>query len=221
MSGPEKVAKTERLLNLISLLLRSRKPVPFAEIAGQVIGYNDEARLDSIEKRFDRDKAELRNMGIPVDYVNTGDADTAGYIIPKDKFFLGKIELDSEDGILLSMAARAAKLSNTSPLMREAFASAMRKLSIDLPALEMPFEPAPIMQVSSGNAKASANLQTICAAVYAKKNRSPSSTPPRRTGRRRSAASSIRTASASPAATGTSSATVTRAGRSACSSSPA
>lgn len=169
MSGPEKVAKTERLLNLISLLLRSRKPVPFADIAGQVIGYNDEARLDSIEKRFDRDKAELRNMGIPVDYVDTGDPETAGYIIPKDKFFLGKVELDSEDGILLSMAARAAKLSHTSPLMREAFASAMRKLSIDLPPLEIPFEPAPIMQVSSGNAKASANLQTICAAVYAKK----------------------------------------------------
>lgn len=170
MSGSEKVAKTERLLNLIALLLKSRRPVPFIDIAGQVIGYNDDARLDSIEKRFDRDKAELRNMGIPVEYVDTGDSDTSGYVIPKDRFFLGKIELDSEDAILLAMAARAARVTHTSPVMKESFASAMRKLSIDLPPLEdIPFEAAPVMQISSGNAKASTILQSISAAVYAKK----------------------------------------------------
>lgn len=41
-----KVSKTERLLNLISFMLRSRRPVPFAKIAGHVVGYDDEARLD-------------------------------------------------------------------------------------------------------------------------------------------------------------------------------
>ena len=61
-----KISKTERLLNLISFMLRTPRPVPFSQIAGHVVGYDDEARIDSIEKRFDRDKAELRNMGIPV-----------------------------------------------------------------------------------------------------------------------------------------------------------
>ena len=166
----EKVTKTERLLNLISLLLRARQPVPFSEIAGQVIGYNDAARLDSIEKRFDRDKAELRNMGIPVEYVDTGDPETAGYVIPKDRFFLNKIELDESDAVLLKTAARSAAFTQTSPLMRDALGSAMRKLSVDLPSFDdVPVEAAPVMQMSSGTSRASVNLQTICAAVYAKK----------------------------------------------------
>jgi predicted DNA-binding transcriptional regulator YafY len=170
MASQEKVAKTERLLNLISLLLKARRPVPFSDIAGQVIGYNDSARIDSIEKRFDRDKAELRNMGIPVDYVDTGDPDTAGYVIPKEKFFLGKLDFDSRDALLLAAAARSGTLAHASALMKEALASAMRKLSVDLPLPDdLGFEPAPVLQISSGSQKASANLQTICAAVYAKK----------------------------------------------------
>lgn len=165
-----KVSKTERLLNLISYMLRSPHPVPFSQIAGHVVGYDDEARLDSIEKRFDRDKAELRNMGIPVEYIDTGDPDTAGYVIPKDRFFLGHVSLSGDDGLLLAAAARSGGLEFLSPLMRDAFRSALRKLSVDLPELEQrPHESASVLQISSGMESASENLQVICAAVYARR----------------------------------------------------
>ena len=59
-SGGDRVEKTERLLNLVSCLLAARTPVPFSEIRGQVVGYDDEADAEAMEKRFDRDKAELR-----------------------------------------------------------------------------------------------------------------------------------------------------------------
>ena len=161
-----KVTKTERLLNLISYLLRSRLPVPFSEIAGKVVGYDDNARLDSIEKRFDRDKAELRNMGIPVEYEDTGIPETSGYWIPRDRFFLGKIELDTADALILSWAGKRGGIAFSSPLMKDAFASALRKFSIDAPEVaDAPVEPASMLQVSSGHAKVSESLQVITAAV--------------------------------------------------------
>ena len=164
-----KISKTERLLNLISFMLRTPRPVPFSQIAGHVVGYDDEARLDSIEKRFDRDKAELRNMGIPVEYVDSGDQDTSGYIIPRDKFFLREIELDSGDAILLAMAGRWGALALKS-LMRDAFDSALRKLSIDMPMIgNLPAESASFLQVGRGHQNATDNLQVICAAIFGRR----------------------------------------------------
>jgi proteasome accessory factor B len=167
-----KVSKTERLLNLISFMLRSRRPVPFAKIAGHVVGYDDEARLDSIEKRFDRDKAELRNMGIPVEYVDGGSPEASGYIIPRDRFFLREINLDRLDTLILSLAGRSGPVTVGSPLIKEAFASALRKLAVDAPLTEaddLPAVRASLLQVSSGHGKVTEILQTICSAVYARR----------------------------------------------------
>lgn len=171
MAERTKVSKTERLLNLISLMLRSRTPVPFADIAGSVVGYNDGARLDSIEKRFDRDKAELRNMGIPIDYVDTGLAETSGYVIPRDKFFLKPLQIDHADALLLTIAGRSGGVSASSPLMRSAFESAIRKLSVDMPEVNQALTETPsVLQISSGHEKAGRVLRTFCAAVYSRRS---------------------------------------------------
>ncbi len=165
-----KISKTERLLNLISFMLRTPRPVPFSQIAGHVVGYDDEARIDSIEKRFDRDKAELRNMGIPVEYVDSGDQETSGYIIPKNKFFLRDIELDTGDAILLAMAGRWGAFALRSPVMGDAFNSALRKLAIDTPTIgNLPAESASFLQVGRGHEKATENFQIICASIYGRR----------------------------------------------------
>lgn len=171
MAERTKVTKTERLLNLISLMLRSRTPVPFSDIAGSVVGYNDGARLDSIEKRFDRDKAELRNMGIPIDYVDTGLTETSGYVIPRDKFFLQPLQIDRADAVLLAIAGRAGGVSASSPLMRSAFESAIRKLSVDMPDVDHSLTETPsVLQVSSGHEKAGRVLRALCASVYSRRS---------------------------------------------------
>ena len=53
-AGDPKVLKLERQLNLVSYLLSSRMPVPFSDIRGRVVGYDDDASPDAVEKRFDR-----------------------------------------------------------------------------------------------------------------------------------------------------------------------
>ncbi len=62
----EKIPKYERLMNLVSCLLKSRVPVPWSRIRGTVVGYDDDAAPETIRRRFERDKDELRAMGIPV-----------------------------------------------------------------------------------------------------------------------------------------------------------
>ncbi|MBX3469946.1 MAG: WYL domain-containing protein [Planctomycetes bacterium] len=90
--SPERVAKSERILNLIAVLLRSDEPVPLTEILGKVTGYNDKATRDSLMRRFERDKKVLRDMGIPVEHA-TGTFGAEGYTIPRTAYFLDEVRL--------------------------------------------------------------------------------------------------------------------------------
>jgi predicted DNA-binding transcriptional regulator YafY len=90
--SPERVAKSERILNLIAVLLRSEEPVPLTEILGKVTGYDDKASRDSLMRRFERDKKVLRDMGIPVEHA-TGPFGAEGYTIPKNAYFLDEVRL--------------------------------------------------------------------------------------------------------------------------------
>ena len=47
-----KIAKTERLLNLVAFLLSSRTAVPFSRIKGRVAGYDDDASPDPADVRM-------------------------------------------------------------------------------------------------------------------------------------------------------------------------
>lgn len=98
--SPERVAKSERILNLIAVLLRSEEPVPLTEILGKVTGYDDKATRDSLMRRFERDKKVLRDMGIPVEHA-TGPFGAEGYTIPKGSYFLDEVRLPPASGQIL------------------------------------------------------------------------------------------------------------------------
>ena len=98
---PEKVPKSERILNLIAYLLRVDEPVPVSEILGKVTGYNDLTSRDSLMRRFERDKQVLRKMGIPIEHSPGGNFGTDGYIIPRKAYFLDQVQLPPGSGQLL------------------------------------------------------------------------------------------------------------------------
>ena len=53
-----------------AFLLKSRQPVSFARIRESVVGYRDEREnRASLERRFERDKAALRELGVPLKFV--------------------------------------------------------------------------------------------------------------------------------------------------------
>lgn len=129
-----KVLKLERQLNLVSYLLSARAPVPFSDIRGRVVGYDDEATPDAVEKRFDRDKADLRSIGVHIDYVASDAFGRAGYVIDPNGYFLPQTSLDAEDAMLLAVLQRTLGVVDD-PLGRN-LKSALAKLTVDSPLAE-------------------------------------------------------------------------------------
>jgi proteasome accessory factor B len=99
--------KSERLLNLLITLLVSRTYVSKDRIRSVVEAYR-EAGEDAFEKMFERDKEELRSLGIPIEvgYVDRAFEDEPGYRIERSAFELPDIDLEPEEAAVIGLAAR-------------------------------------------------------------------------------------------------------------------
>jgi predicted DNA-binding transcriptional regulator YafY len=128
-TGDPKVLKLERQLNLVSYLLSSRMPVPFSDIRGTVVGYDDDASPDAVEKRFDRDKADLRSIGVNIEYVQSDLFGRAGYVIDPRGYFLRQTKLEPEDAMLLAVLQHTMGLVDDT--LGRNLKSALAKLTID------------------------------------------------------------------------------------------
>lgn len=99
------VDRTERLLNLVVTLLGSRRPVSRESIRLGVPGYADSASDAAFERMFERDKDELRSMGIPIETVGP-DGDIEGYRINRSDYALS-IDVTPTEYAVLRLAAAA------------------------------------------------------------------------------------------------------------------
>jgi proteasome accessory factor B len=100
--------KTERLLNLVICLLAARQYVPKEKIRTTVAGYSDCRTDEAFERMFERDKDELREMGVPLE-TGTNSAwfdDEPGYRIPPGEYGLPEIALEPDEAAALGLAAR-------------------------------------------------------------------------------------------------------------------
>jgi len=97
--------KSERLMNLFIMLLVARRHLDKDHIRGLLYdGSSDEA----FEKMFERDKEELRQLGIPIDMASQ-DAffdDEKGYRIHRQAFELPDIALEADEAAVVGLAAR-------------------------------------------------------------------------------------------------------------------
>jgi proteasome accessory factor B len=102
-------AKLERLLNLTALLLAARLPVPAEQIQEQ-LDYPDDQT--AFRRAFERDKDELRSMGIPlrVERVPGRIPEVDGYRIPPDEYALRDPGLSSAELAALHLAASAVQV---------------------------------------------------------------------------------------------------------------
>ena len=101
--------KTERLINLTAFLLDTRRPVAFEELGDTV--YQDQpsgtkAQKNAVHKMFERDKEELREMGIDVEVQRIEQTGEEGYIIPRDNYYLPHLDFDPQERVALTMVSR-------------------------------------------------------------------------------------------------------------------
>ncbi|HEY6933545.1 MAG TPA: WYL domain-containing protein [Marmoricola sp.] len=100
-------SKSERLLNLVILLLVSRGYVTKERIRQLMEPYRQSSD-EAFEKMFERDKEELRALGIPIEvgYVDRFFEDEQGYRIKRDAFELPATDFAPDEVAVLGLAAR-------------------------------------------------------------------------------------------------------------------
>lgn len=129
-------AKTERLLNLTMSLLSTRIPLPKQRIRRMVEAYRWVESDEAFDRMFERDKEDLRAMGIPLVTEEIGVfEDEQGYRIDQRDYALAPVELTTDERAVVGLASRAwahATMAGTA-------ATAWRKIAADDEVAEDPF----------------------------------------------------------------------------------
>jgi proteasome accessory factor B len=104
-------SRTERLVNLVICLLSTRRLLTAGQIAATVPGYQhdstDPREHEAFQRMFERDKAELRHLGVPLETgaVSTFDPEP-GYRIARRDYALPDVHLEPEEAAAVGIAAR-------------------------------------------------------------------------------------------------------------------
>jgi proteasome accessory factor B len=97
--------KTERLLGLVVCLLSSERYLTALQIRAAVPGYPES--FEAFKRMFERDKEELRELGIPLETgSNSAFDEEPGYRIPRQAYELPEIRLEPDEAAVLALAAR-------------------------------------------------------------------------------------------------------------------
>jgi len=159
------MTKTERWLNLLAFLLDRRYPVAREDLLSQVQDYcddwtsEDDTRRESARRKFERDKSELRVLGVELEtkpvWAEHTDQLVEGYQLRARDFYLPYLEVRtgksprgarpyalnavnltaSELSVLRRAAQRVAQMADTS--VGVVGQSALRKLAFDQPSLSV------------------------------------------------------------------------------------
>ncbi len=116
------VPKLERLLDLIAELLHAERPITADELHHRIPGYPEDK--DSFKRAFERDKADLREMEIPlrIETVPGRMPPEDGYRIHQSEYGLPDPGLERDELAALHLAANAVRLDGANPT------SGLRKL---------------------------------------------------------------------------------------------
>lgn len=121
--------RAERLVNLVICLLSTRQYLSAERIRDAVPGYEgadgSTATDEAFKRMFERDKAELRDLGVPLETGRNSHFDSEdGYRISRRNYELPPIEFDAAEAAAVGLAARLWQ----SATLGEAARSALLKL---------------------------------------------------------------------------------------------
>lgn len=103
--------RAKRLLDLVMLLLRARSPVTFREIREQFTSYKT-SNVEAGLRAFERDKADLLDLGVPIRYVTPEQDDAleeGGYVVDLKRYRMPEVHLTADEISALWLAASVAR----------------------------------------------------------------------------------------------------------------
>src|ERR1700751_2518265 len=132
------ISKAERLLNLVIALLSTRGYITAEKIRSSVAGYSDTASDEAFSRMFERDKNELRDLGIPLETGKVSSFDPIeGYRINREAYALPAVELTADEAAAVAVATQLWE----SPELITATQGALLKLraaGVDVDAADSP-----------------------------------------------------------------------------------
>lgn len=100
-------SKVERLVNLVIALLSTRGYITAEKIRSSVAGYSESASAEAFSRMFERDKNELRDLGIPLEVGRVSAWDpTEGYRINRDAYALAPVDLTPDEAAAVAVATQ-------------------------------------------------------------------------------------------------------------------
>ncbi len=108
--------RVERLTNLLALLLETVEPLSLVQIAGELHGQYPDGQ-SARRAAFERDKAALREIGVPIDQEVVPGGEYAGqtrYWIDRHRYELDGLELDDDEMRALQVAMAATRPGSAS-----------------------------------------------------------------------------------------------------------
>ncbi|MGE2724911.1 helix-turn-helix transcriptional regulator [Mycolicibacterium pulveris] len=101
------ISKVERLMNLVIALLSTNTFIPAERIRETVYGYSEHASDEAFSRMFERDKNELRDLGIPLETGRVSQFDpTEGYRINREAYALPAVELTADEAAAVAVATQ-------------------------------------------------------------------------------------------------------------------
>ena len=141
--APTKISKVERLMNLVIALLSTHGYLTADRIRASVIGYAECPSDEAFSRMFERDKSELRDLGIPLETGRVSSVDpTEGYRIKRGAYALPDIDLTPDEAAAVAVATKLWE----SPERIRAAQSAVLKLR----AAGVDVDPADEVTISTG-----------------------------------------------------------------------
>jgi proteasome accessory factor B len=137
--SPQKVSVEERLFSLVLTLVATESGLTKSEILSSVQGYNTRYREggdnSALERQFERDKDDIRELGIPLETVDDpgdpGNNQALRYRIPKTAYDLpADITFSSQEMALLRLAATVWREGSLSADSRRAIMK-LRTLGVE------------------------------------------------------------------------------------------
>ncbi|QHC62662.1 WYL domain-containing protein [Rathayibacter festucae] len=137
-STSSRIPAEERLFNLVLALVAAENGLTKADVLSTVQGYrqrSDPGDRASLERQFERDKDDLRELGIPIETVDApgdpGNTQTVRYRIAKRSYDLpADLSFDQEEMALLRLAGAVWREGTLSAESRRALIK-LRSLGVD------------------------------------------------------------------------------------------
>lgn len=133
----------ERLVNLTIALLEAPRPLTFDELRRRT-GYYPQPEHAAARRMFERDKEQLRGLGVPIRTEQAYGMEEPGYRIHRREYELRDLHLEPDEVAALALAVGMVAPDDLALALAKVAARSPRSVELDEPPVRLPLDLDPV-----------------------------------------------------------------------------